>query len=151
MRRIDLLCKLGGPFIIALIDGVSTKIAISVNFAMNALSVVVEYYAIAGVRFALPIQEDDTDWFRYIKWNQVSGRQSNTRQMSPNRAAWLPPFKTTGLSRKPSLSPGKEYGSTSSTEHSSRPLRVLCFILLCFRSPAKWSLTSFRSGILRFT
>lgn len=49
MRRIDLFCKLGGPFLIALIDGISTEIAISVNFAMNALSIVVEYYAIAKV------------------------------------------------------------------------------------------------------
>ncbi|KDN70432.1 putative iron transporter [Colletotrichum sublineola] len=49
MRRIDLLCKLLAPLFIALIDGVSTEIAIIVNFAMNTASVVVEYYAIKKI------------------------------------------------------------------------------------------------------
>jgi iron-regulated transporter 1 len=49
MRRIDLICKLAGPFVIALIDGISTEIAIVVNLGMNVASVVVEYYAIARV------------------------------------------------------------------------------------------------------
>lgn len=49
MRRIDLTCKLVGPLFIALIDGVSTEIAILVNLGMNVASVVVEYFAIAKV------------------------------------------------------------------------------------------------------
>ena len=49
MRRIDLLCKLVGPLFIALIDGASTKIAIFVTFGINALSVPIEYFAIAQV------------------------------------------------------------------------------------------------------
>ncbi|BEJ11544.1 hypothetical protein CspHIS471_0200040 [Cutaneotrichosporon sp. HIS471] len=49
MRRIDLLCKLIGPMTIALLDGVSTELAIAVNFAMNVVSVGVEYSAIARV------------------------------------------------------------------------------------------------------
>ncbi|KAF5011840.1 hypothetical protein FDECE_2072 [Fusarium decemcellulare] len=49
MRRIDLLCKLLGPLFIALIDGYSSELAIIVNFAMIATSVVVEYFAIAKV------------------------------------------------------------------------------------------------------
>jgi solute carrier family 40 (iron-regulated transporter), member 1 len=49
MRRIDLFCKLGGPFIISILDGFSTEIAILTNLAMNVSSVVVEYYAIANV------------------------------------------------------------------------------------------------------
>ncbi|UQC84187.1 iron transporter [Colletotrichum lupini] len=49
MRRIDLLCKLLGPLFIALIDGLSTKAAIIVNFSMNTASVAVEYYAIAKI------------------------------------------------------------------------------------------------------
>jgi iron-regulated transporter 1 len=49
MRRIDLFCKLGGPFIISIIDGFSTEIAILTNLAMNVTSIVVEYYAIANV------------------------------------------------------------------------------------------------------
>lgn len=49
MRRIDLICKLLGPFLIAMIDGVSTGIAILVNFGMNIASVPLEYYFIAQV------------------------------------------------------------------------------------------------------
>lgn len=54
MRRIDLLCKLLGPLFIALIDGYSSEAAIVVNFAMNAASVVVEYFAIARVYWQVP-------------------------------------------------------------------------------------------------
>lgn len=49
MRRIDLICKLVGPFFISMIDGLSTEIAILANFGMNLASVIVEYYAIAKV------------------------------------------------------------------------------------------------------
>ena len=49
MRRIDLFCKLAGPLCIALIDGVSTKIAIFVALGTNTLSVPIEYLAIAQV------------------------------------------------------------------------------------------------------
>lgn len=49
MRRIDLVCKLAGPFFISIIDGISTETAILVNLAMNLTSIVVEYYAIARV------------------------------------------------------------------------------------------------------
>ena len=54
MRRIDLICKLAGPFFISIIDGFSTEIAIMVNFGINVVSVVVEYYAIAKVYKAVP-------------------------------------------------------------------------------------------------
>jgi iron-regulated transporter 1 len=50
MRRIDLTCKLMGPLVIALIDGISTGMAILINFGMNVASVAVEYYAIAKVK-----------------------------------------------------------------------------------------------------
>lgn len=59
MRRIDLLCKMLGPLFIALIDGVSTELAIIVNFAMNVASVVVEYYAIARVYYNVPELQGD--------------------------------------------------------------------------------------------
>lgn len=52
MRRIDLICKLIGPLFIALVNGMSTEVAILVNLGMNVASVVVEYYAIAKVRLA---------------------------------------------------------------------------------------------------
>jgi len=51
MRRIDLLCKLLGPMLIALLVGISTKIAILTNLAMNVGSVVIEYFAIARVYY----------------------------------------------------------------------------------------------------
>ena len=51
MRRIDLLCKLLGPLFIALIDGISTEVAIIVNLAMNVASVIIEYFAIARVYY----------------------------------------------------------------------------------------------------
>ncbi|KAK5011449.1 hypothetical protein LTR28_002775 [Elasticomyces elasticus] len=54
MRRIDLLCKLLGPLLIALIDGASTEIAIIVNFCMNVASVLIEYFAIARVYHSVP-------------------------------------------------------------------------------------------------
>ena len=49
LRRIDLICKLAGPLFIALVDGISTEVAILVNLGMNVASVAVEYFAIAKV------------------------------------------------------------------------------------------------------
>ncbi|KAF7197034.1 Solute carrier family 40 member 1 [Pseudocercospora fuligena] len=49
MRRIDLFCKLIGPLAIAFIDGASSRIAILATGAMTAISVLVEYLAIARV------------------------------------------------------------------------------------------------------
>jgi len=49
MRRIDLFCKLFGPLVISLIDGISTTIAIWATLGLNVASVVVEYFAIAEV------------------------------------------------------------------------------------------------------
>lgn len=49
MRRIDLFCKLGGPLFISLIDGASVRVATLLTLGINALSVAVEYFAIAKV------------------------------------------------------------------------------------------------------
>ena len=49
MRRIDLFCKLAGPLIIALINGISTRLGIIIIFALNVTSVAIEYWAIANV------------------------------------------------------------------------------------------------------
>ncbi|KAI4706660.1 hypothetical protein J4E89_008727 [Alternaria sp. Ai002NY15] len=54
MRRIDLICKLITPVGIGLVDGYSTKLAIWAVFAQNAISVMVEYFAIANVYAAVP-------------------------------------------------------------------------------------------------
>ncbi|KAM0753282.1 hypothetical protein T439DRAFT_346894 [Meredithblackwellia eburnea MCA 4105] len=61
MRRIDLVCKLLGPLFIALLDGISTELAILVNFGMNLLSVGVEYLTIAKVYYSISsLQEPKT-------------------------------------------------------------------------------------------
>lgn len=62
MRRIDLLCKLFGPLVIALLDAYSTEVAIIVNFAMNVLSIMLEYIAIARVYYDAPsLQKPKTE------------------------------------------------------------------------------------------
>lgn len=50
MRRIDLICKLLGPFVIGIVDGISTEAAILVNLGMNCISVIIEYFSIAKVK-----------------------------------------------------------------------------------------------------
>lgn len=54
MRCIDLIRKLVRPFVIAMIDGVLTEIAIVVKFAMNVFSIPVEYFAIQRVCSMVP-------------------------------------------------------------------------------------------------
>jgi iron-regulated transporter 1 len=54
MRRIDLVCKLLGPFFIGMVDGISTETAILVNLIMNCASVIIEYFTIARVYHQVP-------------------------------------------------------------------------------------------------
>ncbi|KAL8401028.1 hypothetical protein RB594_001160 [Gaeumannomyces avenae] len=54
MRRIDIFCKLAGPVFIAFIDGASTRAAIVANFAMNLVSIPVEYLNISKVYYEVP-------------------------------------------------------------------------------------------------
>ncbi|KIW67523.1 hypothetical protein PV04_06767 [Phialophora macrospora] len=54
MRRIDLVCKLAGPLVIALIDGASRNAAIFLILATNAAAAPIEYFAIAQVYRAVP-------------------------------------------------------------------------------------------------
>jgi iron-regulated transporter 1 len=54
MRRIDLFCKLVSPLAVALINGVSTQVAIIVTFCLNTVSMVLEYALIAKVYQAVP-------------------------------------------------------------------------------------------------
>ncbi|KAK6811614.1 hypothetical protein RU639_012506 [Aspergillus parasiticus] len=76
MRRIDLICKLIGPLAIALVDGVSTKIAILFNLGMNICSVVVEYFTIARVYCEVPeLQQSKTK--AYIESQNTESDQHN--------------------------------------------------------------------------
>ncbi|OCT51963.1 iron-regulated transporter [Cladophialophora carrionii] len=59
MRRIDLVCKLGGPLVIALIDGVSRNAAIFLVLATNAVAAPIEYFAIAQVR-------RESEWLEWV-------------------------------------------------------------------------------------
>ena len=54
MRRIDLCCKLAGPFAISLVDSGSTRAAMLATAAMSTTSVFIEYLAIARVYHAVP-------------------------------------------------------------------------------------------------
>lgn len=54
MRRIDLFCKLVGPLAISLIDTASSQSAIISTGALSAVSVAVEYFAIARVYATVP-------------------------------------------------------------------------------------------------
>ena len=54
MRRIDLLCKLMGPLMIALVDSASSRIAILATGAMTTISVLVEYFTIVRVYDFVP-------------------------------------------------------------------------------------------------
>lgn len=49
MRRIDLFCKLIGPLVISIIDGLATQIALLVTLGLTLVSVGIEYLAIAQV------------------------------------------------------------------------------------------------------
>ncbi|KAB8226727.1 Ferroporti-1 [Aspergillus novoparasiticus] len=75
MRRIDLICKLIGPLAIALVDGVSTKIAILFNLGMNICSVVVEYFSIARVYYEVPELQSKTK--TYIESQNTESDQHN--------------------------------------------------------------------------
>lgn len=54
MRRIDLFCKLMGPFLISLADSYSTNTAILLNLGLNILSLPIEYFAIHRVYSTVP-------------------------------------------------------------------------------------------------
>ncbi|KAE8320794.1 Ferroporti-1 [Aspergillus sergii] len=76
MRRIDLICKLIGPLVIALADGLSTKIAILFNLGMNICSVVVEYFSIARVYYEVPeLQQPKTK--AYMELQDTDSDQHN--------------------------------------------------------------------------
>lgn len=55
MRRIDLFCKLVSPLAIALVDGLSTIIAVLATLAINAVFAPVEYFLIARTYRSVPL------------------------------------------------------------------------------------------------
>lgn len=65
MRRIDLICKLGGPLVIALLDGVSTSLAVLVTLSFNIVSLGLEYISIAKASSQL-LRHAEAHWFRSL-------------------------------------------------------------------------------------
>ncbi|PGH15243.1 hypothetical protein AJ80_05596 [Polytolypa hystricis UAMH7299] len=80
MRRVDLVCKLVGPFAIALLDGVSTQIAILVNLAMNASSILLEYYAIAKVYKSVPALQESKQLSEPLSPRQAARNDDDNQQ-----------------------------------------------------------------------
>jgi len=61
MRRIDLFCKLVSPLAIAILDGLSSKIAIISTLALNSTAVIAEYFLIAWVYRRTPALSKPTE------------------------------------------------------------------------------------------
>ncbi|KAL1599433.1 hypothetical protein SLS59_006451 [Nothophoma quercina] len=97
MRRIDLICKLIAPLGIGLLDGYSTKIAIWVVFGQNAISVLVEYFAIAQVYAAVP--------------ELGRGKELGNTTETPRSPGGTPiaPSRTTFSTIKNNIRPWKDY------------------------------------------
>ncbi|KAH0589696.1 hypothetical protein H2248_005419 [Termitomyces sp. 'cryptogamus'] len=70
MRRIDLFCKLMGPLAIALVNGISTQLAIMACLALSVMSVGIEYWAIARVYYN-------------VSSLQINPRMSNSARINP--------------------------------------------------------------------
>lgn len=87
MLRIDLICKLLGPLFIALIDGVSTEVAIIVNFAMNIASVGIEYFAIARIYHEVPMLQEPKSRPSIDQADVPTSRKSKTKSVIANFAA----------------------------------------------------------------
>lgn len=103
MRRIDLVCKLIAPVGIGLIDGYSTRIAIWVVFAQNAVSVLVEYFAIAHVYAAVPELGREEE-LRHSETPGTEMQQSSHQDVAPN-----PGLRSTLSNIASHLHPWKDY------------------------------------------
>jgi iron-regulated transporter 1 len=93
MRRIDLVCKLIAPLGIGLLDGYSTKLAICVVFAQNAISVAVEYFAIAHVYAAVPELGQGKEQQQQHSSHQQHGRVASPPTFSNTLTGALAPWK----------------------------------------------------------
>jgi len=84
MRRIDLLCKLVSPLAIALVDGLSTRIAILGTLAINAASVPAEYALIARTYRSVPSLGVSSETYGMVPSDNGSPMSANG-----NRASFL--------------------------------------------------------------
>ncbi|KIW94174.1 uncharacterized protein Z519_05490 [Cladophialophora bantiana CBS 173.52] len=79
MRPIYLLYKLVGPLFNTIIDGFSTKVAITVNFAMKIAPVGVEYFAIARVYREVPELQESKKCSHANQGDASSSQESGSR------------------------------------------------------------------------
>lgn len=102
MRRIDLSCKLISPLAIALIDGISTSLAVTVTLVVNLTSVVAEYLLIAWVyrrtpslsnRDTVPSPVDTNESHRWWSLQHLRGSSTSIIRQAKayiNSHAFLP-------------------------------------------------------------
>lgn len=93
MRRIDLACKLIAPVGIGLLDGYSTRIAILVVFGQNAISVLVEYFAIAQVYKAVPALAHGKDLEVETRHDNEPSSAPSPRSILTTMAKTFRPYK----------------------------------------------------------
>lgn len=109
MRRIDLICKLVAPVGIGLIDGYSTKIAIWVVFGQNAISVLIEYFAIAHVYNAVPElgQRNEEQQQQQARYAETQGAEMQLGHDDISSEPTPPPRQCTSIAS--TLQPWKAY------------------------------------------
>lgn len=125
MRRIDLICKLVALVSIGLVDGHSTSLAIWVVFVQNAISVGVEYFAIAQVYDAVPRLSKEQDQQQRVQ-DSSSTSQSPPSPQTPSTA-------TKSSTTRTCLHPWRQY-ITSPPFLASFSLSLLYLTVLSFAS-----------------
>ena len=126
MRRIDLVCKLLGPFMIGVVDGFSTRRAVEVNLAISVASVAVEYFAIKQVYPSEGVDSTSADYHRSITWS-LHSEHPNRLPVCVNRtAAIILGHHAYNACVLRSSTPRALSECTSDTEHFVHPCLVHC-------------------------
>lgn len=132
MRRIDLLCKLVGPLLIAFFDGLSTRLAIQVNLGMNVISIPLEYFAIAVV--SLFYHFNYSSRLTYIQGLQTTSGFAST-QGTHTVSRSLEPFLTPKLHQEIDREPHCMVEATRGIFQESRLPSILCHIYALLHCP----------------
>lgn len=154
MRRIDLICKLLGPFVIALIDGVSTEIAILVNLGVNLASIPLEYLFIAQIYRRVPqlqrhsadnqeqVEEDDEDRSRRSsRARKLLGGLSKVGRVASlyfKHPAFMPSFACALLYLTVLSFSGQMVTYLISIGYTSTHVAIARTVSVCFEVMATW-------------
>lgn len=76
MRRIDLFCKLVSPLAVALLDGLSSTVAIAATLGVNLASSIVEYMLIAWVYKKTPMLSKELATQEVVETNRSGNRST---------------------------------------------------------------------------